>query len=654
VEPQQDGERTVTLRRNGDVAAVAVAYHTVGAASVDYLAVLAALDILEREPSGRLYKKLVATKLATEVGGSQGLFRDPYVATFSAEVRDVKNLDKVERIVTEEMEHLGTSKIDPKELERWRVDSLKNFELAFANSQEISVLLSEFIGLGDWRAIFAYRNAMEKVTVADVARVATTYFKASNRTTGRFVPTKDADRAPLTETPDMATFIKGIDGGEVKNKGEVFAATLDNIEKRTTRTVLPSGIKAALLMKKTRGAKVELRLQMHWGDEKSLVGKEVIADLAAELLQRGTKKKSYQDLRDEENLDRAQISIAGSSTGWVLGIETLHDKLPAALELAAEMLRSPSFPAKELELIKEEEIAALQQRLQDPEAIASQVQSQLQTGWPKGDPRYPMTTQERLDAVKKVSVADIQAFYRDFVGANHAELAVVGDFDQAAVTAQVDKLFGGWASKKPYTRVMDKSFGKHGEQKSVLVKDKEMSVLSLGADLAMKDSDPDYAAWLLVGQVLGGDSGSRIWMRVREKEGLSYGAGAWTYAGTDEDVGGVGGYAIVAPQNVAQAKASILDEFSKMANGTITDDELARAKATWIKGDDTNLSSDEWLVEALLGQTFHGRTTEYRANLRTRIQALTAAEVSAAAKKYLKPDMLIVVDAGDSTKAAAK
>ncbi|CAN5904049.1 hypothetical protein BH11MYX2_BH11MYX2_17840 [soil metagenome] len=306
-EPQQDGERSVTLRRSGDVSAVALAYHTVGAASPDYAAVLAAMDLLEREPSGRLYKKLVATKLASSISAGQELFRDPYLATFVAEVRDGKNLDKVEKIIEAEFEGLGNAKIDPKEVERWRVYSLKNLELAFASSQQIAVELSEFIGLGDWRAIFAYRNSIEKVTAADVSRVAKAYFKANNRTSGRFIPTKDADRSPLTESPDIAAYVKGVDGGEVKDKGEVFAATLDNIEKRTTRATLPSGIKAALLPKKTRGAKVELRLAMHWGDAQSLQGKEVIADMAAELLQRGTKRKSYQDLRDEENLARARI-----------------------------------------------------------------------------------------------------------------------------------------------------------------------------------------------------------------------------------------------------------------------------------------------------------------------------------------------------------
>jgi zinc protease len=648
VEPQQDGERDVTLRRNGDIFAVGVAYHTVGAASPDFPAVQAAFDILDREPSGRLYKKLVATKLASSVGGGPDMFRDPNLAMMIAEVRDQKTLDKVQQIMIDEIEKLGASKIDEKAVERWRVATLKRLELSFANSEEIAVELSEFAALGDWRSIFAYRDRVEKITVADVTRVAKMYFKASNRTSGRFIPTKDADRAPLTESPDIAAVVKGIEDRPVKDPGEAFAATLENIESRTVRSVLPSGIKSAVLAKKTRGAKVELRFNMHWGDEKSLQGKAVIGELCASLMQRGTKKRSYQDLQDEENLFKSRIYLGGGADSFALRIETLRDKLPSALDLAAEILRSPSFPASELELIKEEEIAALEQQLQDPSSIAWTVLAQLTTQWPKSDPRYPMSAKEKIDAIKRVTVADIQRFYKDFVGATHAELAIVGDTDAAAITTHVDKLFGNWGSKKPFARLAQKVWNVPAMQKTIDIKDKEMSQLALSHDVSMKDVDPDYPAWVLVGQALGGDSGSRIWQRLREKEGLSYGSGAWTYAGVLDDTGGFGGHAIVAPQNVAKAKASMLDEIQKMATGTISPEELARAKAAWLKGQDTELSSDTYVASMLANQTYYGRTTEITRSLRAKISAVTVEDFARVAKKYLHPDKLVIVDAGST------
>ena len=97
VEPVQDGERTVTLRRNGDVHVVGLAYHTVAGTSADYPAVEAAIDVLTREPSGRLYKKLVETKLAASVGGCNCATHDPYLAQFGAEIRDAEERRQASR-----------------------------------------------------------------------------------------------------------------------------------------------------------------------------------------------------------------------------------------------------------------------------------------------------------------------------------------------------------------------------------------------------------------------------------------------------------------------------------------------------------------------------------------------------------------------------
>ncbi|MBA3396039.1 MAG: insulinase family protein [Deltaproteobacteria bacterium] len=651
IEPVQDGDRSITLRRNGDIHAVGLAYHTPGAAAEDFPAVLAALDVLTREPSGRLYKKLVETKLAASVGGYNAFFRDPYVAYFQAEIRDPKNVAKVEATMLAEIEKLGSAKIDDKEIERWRASTMKEIELAMADSQRIAIELSEAAALGDWRAIFAFRDRVGKVTAADAQKAAAAYFKQTNRTLGRFVPTKTVDRAPFRETPDITAMVKGIDGGEVKEQGEQFTATLDTIEQRTTRKELKGGIKAALLPKKTRGGKVELQLALHWGDEKSLQNKAVIADLAASLMSRGTTKKSYQDLQDLQDQLKSKIWVGGGADGFTLNIETLRDKLPAALDLAAEMLTSPSFPDKQLEIVKQEQLAQLEQQLTEPQVLAFVTLQQITSPWPKSDPRYTMSPAEQIAAIKKVTVADIKAFYKEFAGVGAGELVAVGDFDVAAIPAQVEKLLAGWTSKKKYVRLIDRPFGVAGTTKSIDIKDKEMTMLVAAHDLAMKDSDPDYAAWLLVGQILGGDTSSRLWMRLREKDGLSYGAGAWTSADALDESASIGAYAMVAPMNLAKAKAALLEEINRIVSGKIAADELQRAKDSWTKAQDTQLSNDSYVIGMLRNQLFRGRTTEWSKQLRAKVQAVTAADVERVAKKHLHPSKLTVIDAGDLSKA---
>jgi zinc protease len=329
----------------------------------------------------------------------------------------------------------------------------------------------------------------------------------------------------------------------------------------------------------------------------------------------------------------------------------VRDKLPAALDLGLEMLTSPAFSEKELDVLESEYTGTLEASLHEPEQVAGQTVEQIVQPWPKEDPRHVPTSAEHLEQIKGVKAADARAFYKQFVGAGHAELVVVGDFEPAVVTDKVEKALGSWGAKAPYTRLASKAFGVAGLQKSVDIKDKENSVLIAMEDLPLRDTDADYPAFMIAGQVLGASTGSRLWMRVREKEGLSYGVQGFTQADAFDQVGLFGVFAIVAPQNLAKAKASILDEVGKMTTGKIEADELARSKDEWIKSIDTQLSSDAFVVELLQHELYRERAASHLIELRKKVQALTADDVEKAAKKYFKVDRLVVVDAGDTSKA---
>jgi zinc protease len=653
VEPVQDGERSVTLRRNGDVHVVGTTYHIAGGASADYTAASAAVSILTRKPSGRLYKSLVETKLASNINGIDYQFRDPSTVVFIAEVRDGKNLPKVKDTLVAGVESLGASKIEEAEVERWRNENLKQYDLLMANSEELAIRLSEFAALGDWRTLFSTREQIKKVSVADVTRVAKAFFKQSNRTLGEFIPTKDADRAPLEETPDVAAIVKGIEGGAGVEQGEAFAATIENIESHTARRQLKNGLQAAFLPKKNRGGKVLLSLRMHFGDEKTLANKAAAAALAGSMLSRGTTKHSYQDLQDAKDKLRSSIRVVAAQGALTVEIETLRDQLPGAIDLVAEMLTTSNFPGKEFEVARQEVLTRYEQGLSDPATRASIELRRTVSPWPKSDPRYVMSPEEAIAAYKKVTLGEAKSFYQEFMGGGHGEVAVVGDFDPAAIGSKLDATLGSWVSKKPYARLTRKVFDVQPATKTVQIKDKEMAQINLRADVALRDDNADYPAWVLLGQIVGGDTASRIWMRLRESEGLSYGAGVWTEADALDEVGSTQGYAIVAPQNADKALASILDEYKKASTGVVTPEELARAKEAWSKALDTNLSNDSYVLHKLAEGLFTKRTLTWSADLRTKIKAVTTDDIARVAKKYLHPEKLVVVKAGDMTKTAA-
>lgn len=655
VEPAQDGERRVTMARTGDVSLVEPGYHGVSGASPDYAPLEAAIDILTREPSGRLYKKLVETKVAANQYGYSEAFHDPSLGVFVATVRDPKNVDQVEKTLETEIEGLATGKIDDKDLERWRVGTLRDIELAMADSTQIAIELSEWAAIGDWRTLFAHRDAISKVTVADVQRVAKTYFIKSNRTVGVFTPIKDPVRAPLTETADVAAFVKDVKTGTAAAAtGEVFEATLDNIDKRTQRVELKGGVKAAFLDKKTRGGKVSLHLSLHWGDAKSLQNKGLLPAMVGTLMSRGTTKHTFQELEDKQNELKARISFGTQADGLDLYIETFADKLGPSLDLAAEMMTSPAFPAKELDIVKQNWLSYFEQQLKDPQSVADTTMAQLQNKWPKSDPRYSESPEESIAEIKAADIGKIQQFYKDFAGAGHGELVVVGEFDKEAVKAQVEKVVASWQTKKPYARLEQKAFLAAATSKAVDIKDKEQTTIEFGEDFSLKDSDPDYPALLMANQIFGGDAASRLWMRVREHEGLSYGVYSYVYAGALDDSGGFGAQAIVAPQNADKAKAAILEELQKINSTKVGDDELTRAKAAWIKEQDTALSNDGYVSGMLQRQLFTGRDMAWTKSMRDRVNKVTADDVLRAAKKYLTADRLIFVEAGDQAKKTAK
>ncbi len=169
------------------------------------------------------------------------------------------------------------------------------------------MLLSEYIGQGDWRLFFLHRDRVRAATVEDVRAAAAAYLKPSNRTVGMFLPTAKPDRAEIPPPPAVAALVEGYKGDPPIAAGEAFDPSPANIDSRTKRSELPGGMKLALLPKKTRGETVVGIVILRFGDLKSLEGKAAAPDLAADMLMRGTTRRSRQQIQDE--LDRLKARI---------------------------------------------------------------------------------------------------------------------------------------------------------------------------------------------------------------------------------------------------------------------------------------------------------------------------------------------------------
>ena len=312
-EPTQDGERDVTLRRVGDVQVVGMAYHIPSGLHPDYVAVDVMTDLLTDAPSGRLYKALIDTKKASSQFGMTFQLKEPGLVYFGSEVLKEKSVDSVRKIMIETIENFAKTPPTKEEVDRIKTKGIKNIELLLNNAQRVGVGISEYIAQGDWRLLFHTRNQLEKITPADIQRVAAAYFKSSNRTSGTFYPTEKPERAEIPEAKDVASVLKDFKPKAAVSQGEAFDPSPANIDART-KTEKIGGVQLALLSKKTRGNSVYARMTLRFGDEKSLMGTATAADLAADMLTKGTAKHTRQQFQDELDKLKARVNISGGAT----------------------------------------------------------------------------------------------------------------------------------------------------------------------------------------------------------------------------------------------------------------------------------------------------------------------------------------------------
>ncbi|HOX47119.1 MAG TPA: pitrilysin family protein [Myxococcota bacterium] len=654
-EPAQDGERAVTVRRVGGTPLLLAAYHVPAGTDPDY----AAIDVLERilgeAPAGRLHKALVETKLAARVSCTNYQLREPGVFYCQAELQAKDPVAPVRDGMLAVLEGLAQKPVTPEEVERARTSLLKQIELLLNSSERVGIVLSEFAAMGDWRMLFVHRDRIEKVTVEDVMRVAGRYLQSANRTQGEYVPSEQPARAEIPAVVDLGPVLAGYAGKQALVAGEVFEATPGNIEARTARSSLPGGLKLALLSKKTRGETVRALLRLRYGTEKSLTGKGAVGDLAAQMLLRGTKTRTRQQIKDQLDKLKAEVEVNAHGQGLDVTIEVRRPELAATLELVAECLKAPTFDPRELEELRREVLAGLQQQQDDPMQVALTGLGRLVAKYPKGHPYDTPTFQEQIAETQAVTLEAVKAFHAAFYGAQDGLLAVVGDFEPQALQAQLVALLGGWKAPEAYQRIPAPLQAHAVEDLIVPIKDKPMACLVAAVTFALRDDQPDYPALELANYLLGGGfMNGRVTKRLREKEGFSYGAGTFLNASAWEERGFLGGYAIFGTANTAEVERAFREELEKAVAGGFTAEELKLGREGLLKEREQTRAMDDALARDLVGQLELGRTMAFEAAIDARLAALGLEEIAAALKKYVDPGRLSVLKAGDLAAPAAE
>jgi zinc protease len=641
LDPTQDGERTVTLRRRGGAPLVYVGYHVPAGPDPDFAALDLLSQVLGDSASGRLRKRLVEPGLAASAFSFAWGLAEPGPFFVGAQLAPGQDPERARAELLAAVDALAAQPVTEEELERARRQWLNRWDLGFTDPETVGVELSDAIAQGDWRLYFVERNQVRAVTLADIRRVAGQYLVRDNRTVGVYLPTEAPERAPAPARVDLAALLKDFrsDAGAVA--AEAFDATPANLDARTERKRLASGLAVGLLPKSARGQVVQARLRLRFGTLESLRGSGVESALLAALLDKGGAGLSRQQIADRFDALRADVSFGGGEQSVDVAITARRETIGEVVALVARLLREPALPREALDEVRAQQLAALERQREEPGARVANALARHGNPYLPDDPRYVPTFDETAARLKAVDVDALGRFQRRHYSAAHGEFAAVGDFDAPALERALAAAFGDWrrpaAGSGEYVRIPHPLVAVAPKRFVIETPDKQNATMRAQLALPVSDTDADYPALMLASYMLGGNGDSRLWKRIRQTEGLSYDVRTGIEWNPYEPNSRFHAAAIFAPQNRPRVEAAFADELERARRDGFTQAELDAARTGLLNLRRLARAQDEVVVGQLELNLELDRRFELSQRVDDALAAATLADVDAALRKYIDP-----------------
>ncbi|HEX8253681.1 MAG TPA: insulinase family protein, partial [Thermoanaerobaculia bacterium] len=659
VEPPQEGERRTVVQRPGTVGMVMIGYMRPAATHADFMPLEVLTSILADGVNSRLYRALVDQGLATNVQANNFTLRDPYPLLIDATAASGKTHEEVEKAIKAAVAEVVANGVTDEEVKR----AQQQIEVSIIRSRDgtynYASSLGESIASTNWKWFLTYVDNINAVTAADVKRAAAAYLVPDRATVGWFVPAtpKAAQTASSGAVAGSATETSN---AVKKTADEAAAAPQKTLKpaaktaartfaQRTTRRVLSNGIIVDVVENRAVPT-VAIRGIAFAGDIAAPAGKPAIPALVSKMLARGTKsrtKEAIGKLLDDVGATRSYNTTLNEA--WINANGMARD-LPLLLDVIADELKNPAFTADELAKAK----ADLENDyLRNDDNTSARAMERLnQLVYRENHPYYAAGRAKLVASTNAATVEDLRAFHAARYSGSGLILAIVGDVDTAKTLALVEKHLGGVAKgeRVSWAQLPRTTPAEKGAREVVTMRGKANMNIVMGTASGLRRSDPDYEAALIANAALGQTSlSSRIGKRVRDTEGLSYNLQSRFYNSDMLD----GMWLVnvnVAPQNLAKAMQSTREEIEKFGREGVTDAEVEAQKSFFAGNYQVGLGSNAGIATSLVNAEKFGFGPRYLDEFPSRIRAVTKAEVNAAARKYLFPERLHVIVAGDLEK----
>lgn len=367
-----------------------------------------------------------------------------------------------------------------------------------------------------------------------------------------------------------------------------------------------------------------------------------VATLTAQMLSEGTSTRTGDQLADAQQMLGTQINTTvGTETGSI-GFTALSGKLDAALELLADMLVNPTFPADALERRRAQMLVQLTQARDQPNTIASNVFAKVLYG-----DEHPYGRVVTEETVRNITRDDVANFHREYFRPGRAVITVAGDVDPASVRASIERAFASWpagGTRPAFNYPPAPSL----RARTIYIVDKPkapQAVFSIGVPGPSRDT-PDYYAIQVMNTILGQLFQSRLNALIREQKGYSYGVGSSFAYGRGPGAFRAGG-------DIVSAKSdSALIDFMNELRGVqgskpFTEDEIRQGKESLIQGLVRRFESVGATASSISSVYVGDLPESFFTDYARKVNAVTADDLVRVARKYIDVDHLNIVIVGD-------
>ena len=650
---EQTKEKRLTIKRSGSYKLLELVYHVTDTKDNDIYPLNILEEILIKGEKSPLKKKLIEKGLATEVYGGTEANRDPGLFQIVVSLTPKATHKQVEKIILSEINRLIKNPPVEKEIEGAinRIKASYLFGLDGTYNQALNIGYFEIIN--DWKQSQQWVDEISKVTAPDITRVLNKYFKKENRTIGYFIP-------KLQKGEKYEAYPISI--GTTHNYKETN--TLDNKVKNKQKNGFTNNSfnykkthlndDSVLLLYKDIDLPITYISGVIKGGSSLLPkDKEWYCQLITRILEKGSEKYSKEEIEDILDNTGSQINFACDEESFKFTLASTNDNLNKSIDLLLDILINPTLPKNEIELEKKKVTAEINETKDNTSENSSRRFNQII--YPKEHPYYSNTFEEDIKLIKSINSKKIKDIHNTLIRQNKVIISLVTNIKDNELTKTIDHLNKGLNTgadkKEADINIPDTLLRENLKTESILLKDKMQSDVYLGHAGRIKRTDPDFYKMNIANYILGGSSlSSRLSKRVRDNSGLTY--TIYSYQNSSHGRGEFAIYFGSNNNNVDKAIELTKDELTKFVKYGITDEELKKAKASLIDSFvSRNLSAYRNIANTLSGIEFYDLGENYINDYPRIINSLKLNEINLAIKKYIYPDKLNIVIAGEYKKS---